>query len=107
MLKDKRPEKVCIHQIVCVDKEKEETPKDRYHCQSRLLECHNCTCPYNLSHISATSYLDGKEERHFHFKIQTPGPHTGGDGVCQDFRILPKVRKSLISKVVKELNESK
>lgn len=97
MSKDKRPNPFCKAQVVC-----KETPKDRYHCETRLVEGYNCTCPYNKSDIKAADYYgDGKLSI-----IIQKNPKPGADGVCQNFEILPDVKKDLIAKVVKELKKS-
>lgn len=89
-----RPEKVCESQIVCKD-----TPKDRYHCKTALLEDHNCTCPYNKSDIKV---MDEYGNDKYRFVIQK-NPRPGADGICRDFEILPDVKEDLIAKLPKDL----
>jgi len=92
----------CCSQIQCSDK-----PKGIYSCMAHLNESRVPDCSFAESDICLESYEDSNRKKHYEFKIRFNVPeNSAGDGVCRDFRILPDIKKDLISKIVKELEAS-
>jgi hypothetical protein len=86
----KLPRKFCDNQIECSDR------KGVYSCMGHLNEGWVPVCDFDESQIYIRDYKDGNNKVHYEFEIKTE--RLGGDGICRDFGITPKVGRDIISK---------
>ncbi|MFA5174339.1 MAG: hypothetical protein WC438_04120 [Candidatus Pacearchaeota archaeon] len=77
------------------------TPEGVYNCIAHLDSGRVLVCPYKGSDIKPIDYF-GKG----HYRLLIQRQTQGGDGVCQDFQILPSAKKRRIKQLVEELEQS-